>query len=148
MLVTAYRGVLLYGDSGAGKSSLVNAGLIPAAIEEGRAVERLRVQARSNEELVLERMEAPEGDALVPNDERSIRGALSVEDLERRVRAACKERDLLLVFDHFEDIVALFETADTQMSRQRIVKMIVRLHDDGLCRSSVCSCSETTISVG
>ena len=28
------RGVLLYGDSGSGKSSLVNAGLIPAAIKE------------------------------------------------------------------------------------------------------------------
>jgi ABC-type lipoprotein export system ATPase subunit len=28
------RGVLLYGDSGSGKSSLINAGLIPAAIKE------------------------------------------------------------------------------------------------------------------
>ena len=36
-LVSLYRGVLLYGQSGAGKSSLVNAGLIPDALRRGRA---------------------------------------------------------------------------------------------------------------
>ncbi len=44
-----YRGVLLYGDSGSGKSSLVNAGLIPEAIRLGFEPERLRVQPRESQ---------------------------------------------------------------------------------------------------
>jgi putative ribosome biogenesis GTPase RsgA len=39
-LAVVYRGVMLYGDSGAGKSSLINAGLIPAAIRKGFQPER------------------------------------------------------------------------------------------------------------
>ena len=53
-LVSVYRGVLLYGDSGSGKSSLVNAGLIPKAVALDFAPERLRVQPRVGEELVVE----------------------------------------------------------------------------------------------
>src|SRR5688500_9488087 len=53
-LIALYRGVLLYAGSGLGKSSLVNAGVIPKAIEEGYQPERLRVQARMNEEILVE----------------------------------------------------------------------------------------------
>ena len=55
-LVSVYRGVMLYGDSGSGKSSLINAGLIPEAVRLGFQPERLRVQPRESDELVVERI--------------------------------------------------------------------------------------------
>ena len=55
-LVAVYRGVMLYGDSGAGKSSLINAGLLPEATRLGFQPERVRVQPRIGEELVVERI--------------------------------------------------------------------------------------------
>ena len=54
--VTVYRGVLLYGVSGTGKSSLVNAGFIPKVMAEGFAPERIRVQPRPGEEIIVERI--------------------------------------------------------------------------------------------
>ena len=53
-LVSLYRGVLLYGQSGAGKSSLLNAGLIPQALRQGRAPERIRVYPECGNELSIE----------------------------------------------------------------------------------------------
>ena len=46
--VTIYRGVLLYGSSGAGKSSLINAGLIPALLAENFVPDRIRATARNS----------------------------------------------------------------------------------------------------
>jgi hypothetical protein len=56
-LVVVYRGVMLYGDSGAGKSSLINAGLIAAARHKGFQPELIRVQPTPGQELVVERRE-------------------------------------------------------------------------------------------
>src|SRR5947209_17297213 len=55
-LITIYRGIFFYGESGAGKSSLINAGLIPALRVEGFAPERVRVQPIAGQELVVERI--------------------------------------------------------------------------------------------
>ena len=55
-LVSIYRGTLLYGESGTGKSSVINAGFIPAMLEEGFLPERLRVQPLPGGELVVERI--------------------------------------------------------------------------------------------
>ena len=52
-LVAIYRGVLLYGASGDGKSSLVNAGLLSAAARRQLHPERVRVQPRAGEEIVI-----------------------------------------------------------------------------------------------
>src|SRR5258708_39582611 len=54
--VVIYRGVLLFGASGTGKSSLINAGLIPAILGEGYCPERIRLQPRPGQELIVERI--------------------------------------------------------------------------------------------
>src|SRR5918997_6019474 len=61
-LVAVYRGVLLYGDSGNGKSSLINAGLLPEARRMGFDPVRVRVQPRTGEELVIEQIAIAEED--------------------------------------------------------------------------------------
>jgi hypothetical protein len=132
-LVSVYRGVLLYGDSGSGKSSLVNAGLIPEAMRLGLAPERLRVQPRASGELVGERIRSADDDEgeLLPSvlalDERSARTVLAIDAFEERVRAACERNRPLLIFDQFEEIVTLFDEAGAHDARQRLVELFVRL---------------------
>ena len=132
-LVAVYRGVMLYGDSGTGKSSLINAGLLPGATPLGFHPERLRVQPRSGEELVIERIATAEDDGeflpslLAPEDESSPRVILSTQTFEERLRAACEGHRPLLVFDQFEEILTLFEQAGAGEAQQRLVELIVGL---------------------
>ncbi len=133
-LVSVYRGVLLYGDSGSGKSSLVNAGLIPEAIRVGLAPERLRVQPRASEELVVERILGAEDheEKLLPSvlaldEESSGRAVLAIDEFEERVRAACERHRPLLIFDQFEEIVTLFDEAGARDAQRRLVELLVRL---------------------
>src|SRR5437899_10068659 len=67
-LITIYRGIFFYGESGAGKSSLINAGLIPALRDEGFAPERVSVQPIAGQELVVERIAlTDEGPPFLPS---------------------------------------------------------------------------------
>jgi WD40 repeat protein len=131
-LVAVYRGVMLYGESGDGKSSLINAGLLPQVIELGFRPERLRVQPRMGEEVVVERIATADDDSerlpslLVADDDESARVVLSTETLEERVRACASERPLL-VFDQFEEVITLFEEPGAQLAQQRIVQLLVKL---------------------
>jgi WD40 repeat protein len=135
-LVAVHRGVMLYGDSGVGKSSLINAGLLPAAMRRGLHCERLRIQPQEGEEIVLERVEAAEEglllpSVLIPGHESSPTVALATDTFEQRVRAACAEhRRPLLVLDHFEQIVALFEDPCAGDVQRRIVELLVTLLRD------------------
>lgn len=131
-LVSVYRGVMLYGDSGAGKSSLVNAGLLPRMTELGVQPERVRVQPLRDGELVVGRIPtADDGSAWLPSaladDATAERAVLSVEAFEERVLAACEDRRLLLVFDQFEELCTLFETQEERAVRRRIVELVTRL---------------------
>jgi len=65
-LVSIYRGTLLYGESGVGKSSVINAGFIPAMLEEGFLPERLRVQPVPGAELVVERLALSDEGTFIP----------------------------------------------------------------------------------
>lgn len=132
-LVSVYRGTMLYGASGTGKSSLINAGLLPRAIELGFHPERVRVQPRAGEELVVERIETaddgsePLPSLLVDRDDASPRVVLSTAEFERRVEAACADHRPLLVFDQLEELCTLFETDEQLRAQQRIVQLLVRL---------------------
>ena len=58
--VLLYRLIVLFGDSGAGKSSLLNAGLVPELQKRRYQPERLRVRPFSDEPLLIERIECAE----------------------------------------------------------------------------------------
>ena len=123
-LVSLYRGVLLYGRSGAGKSSLLNAGLIPHALRQGRAPERIRVYPESGKELFVEPIALQESDAAEHSENELPRYLqsrfITSTDATEGVRLSCEEfsktlHDLsdlgapLLIFDQFEELVTLFE---------------------------------------
>jgi WD40 repeat protein len=122
--------VLLYGDSGVGKSSIVNAGLLPASVADGIACERLRLRPTPTEEIALERIVSADGrildSVLLAESGSASRSAFSIEDFARQVRAAAGAGELLLIFDHFEDIVVLFED-DRQEARRQLVTMLIDL---------------------
>ena len=131
-LVAVYRGVMLYGDSGAGKSSLINAALLPRAKMLGFHPERLRVQPRAGQELVLERIAIAEDDSeflpslLAPDDDSS-RIVLSTEAFEERLRTVCQTDRPLIVFDQFEEILTLFDEAGAAEEQQAVVELIYKL---------------------
>ncbi|HEX2204918.1 MAG TPA: hypothetical protein VHG91_16530 [Longimicrobium sp.] len=134
-MVTIYRGVLLYGDSGSGKSSLVNAGFIPLAVKEGLAPERIRVQPRAGEEVVLERIPVGPGEgdpylrSRVAPGEDAPRVVLSARELLARLKTLTEPAPAeapdpagrarpLLIFDQFEEFVTLFEEAPPEEARE------------------------------
>ncbi len=145
--ITIYRGVLLYGESGAGKSSLVEAGVLEAAISDDLVPERIRVQPRAVEELVVERISiSPDSptpwlpslfSSIKPSVQRIV---LSIEQFEDVLRTRTSEAGgcrSLLIFDQFEEIVTLFGEGRPKREREtalpvqeRIIDLITRLHRD------------------
>ena len=117
-LVTMYRGVLLYGESGAGKSSVVNAGVLPRLTEDGFWPHRVRVQPVTGQEFALEPIpcsDDKEKDAFLPSafegassDGRLVLGA---DAFAAAVRDTTQHGSTLLVFDQFEYLVTLFPRA-------------------------------------
>ncbi|HSV62847.1 MAG TPA: hypothetical protein VLH83_05835, partial [Chthoniobacterales bacterium] len=117
-MVSIYRGTLLYGESGVGKSSMINAGFIPSMLEEGFLPERLRVQPIPSAELVVERIAlTDEGSApflpsrFAADDEPRTRLVFSTADVHARLGIEHDGGAPLLIFDQFEEFVTLFEEA-------------------------------------
>jgi hypothetical protein len=136
-LITMYRGVLLYGESGAGKSSLVNAGVLPRITEEGFWPHRVLVQPTSGQELVLEpiRCSDREEDAFLPsafdNAGPDGRLVLATDRFRESVETATAHGSILLVFDQFEYLVTLFPRARSFGETQsKILNTIVELLRD------------------
>src|SRR5947209_13356455 len=142
--VSVYRGVLFYGDSGSGKSSLINAGFIPAIIEDGFTPDRLRVQPRPNEEIIVERISTI-GDGKPPflpsnfvkEDDGTPRIILSAADIKRRLQELPKGARPLLIFDQFEEFSTLFEEAprgdaikQAQEAQSSLLKVLLDLLRD------------------
>lgn len=142
------KGVLFYGNSGTGKSSLINAGLIPEILEKGFSPDRIRLQNRLNGEIIVERISlkddgqapflspslaAEESDA--PAAPRTV---FSLAQFKKKLQAYTSEHRALLIFDQFEELITLFEEAPTQAAlkdalalQQKIMNVIVEiLHSD------------------
>ena len=117
--VLLYRLVVLFGESGAGKSSLLNAGLIPTVQKERLRPERLRVRPDPEASISVER---------IPTTQRRDRDFLpsmfsdvgadhpssptigcSIGGFLPKVRAKAAECRPLLIFDQFEELFTLFE---------------------------------------
>ena len=135
--VTLYRAVLLFGASGTGKSSLINAGLLPQALKENHVPDRLRVQPFTGREIKVERIRMTgreEQTAYLPSNFAPSESDTSAESIElslanfrarlEEFRPAPDEAESgslfhapratprpLLVFDQFEEFITLFEEA-------------------------------------
>jgi tetratricopeptide (TPR) repeat protein len=142
-LVVLYRAVLLYSDSGIGKSSVLNAGLIPALIKEGFQPEIIRVKSKKNEEIIIERIRESEDkpSAVLPSIFSSKKSAepviLSVEKFQEIVEQHSKSAHPLLIFDQFEEWVTRFEgcsRAGTENeafeTKEKILETMVGLIND------------------
>ncbi len=146
-LVVMYRGVLLYADSGLGKSSLINAGLIPMAMQEGYQAERIRVQPKAGQEIIIERI-SEFGVVKTPflpsifasDDDPEPRIVLAVEEFLDLVHRKAEQYQPLLIFDQFEEWVTLFEgdsadqnPQDAKECQAKILEMLTGLiRDDNL----------------
>ena len=149
------RGVLLYGDSGCGKSSLINAGLIPAALKENLWPHRIRIQPRSGREIKVERIptEADGRPPYLPSDlvdpaspnQTALSFEISVKEFHEQLKSIKSrkpnEPHPLLIVDQFEEFITLFEeasrvpeTAIDALGTQRLVLSVFTsiLHDDSL----------------
>ncbi len=133
--ITIHRAVMLYGESGAGKSSLVNAGLLPAVLAAGFRPDRIRVQPRAGEELVVERVHLDDtGAEYLPSSfsdatrDAPSQVVLGVDAFVRRLDGLSGEPLPLLVFDQFEELVTLFEGSPAGRALQaQICDMLVEL---------------------
>jgi hypothetical protein len=125
-LIVMYRGVLLYSGSGTGKSSLVNSGLIPLAIEEGYNPERIRVQPKKGEEIVIERLservdgKPPFLPSVFASDELQERVVLSVEQFLETLSQMPMPARPLLIFDQFEEWITLFEEGSSSQTAKEV----------------------------
>ena len=140
--MTLYRAILLFGDSGTGKSSLINAGLLPKALPENFVVDRLRVQPVEGREIKVERIRSDEELGYLPSSFARTEGTqhdesveLSLEEFRTRLEKCRLPKDRpqsnhlfqpneraprpLLIFDQFEEFVTLFEEAQRDDTKTR-----------------------------
>ncbi|MCP4263077.1 MAG: hypothetical protein GY774_37040 [Planctomycetes bacterium] len=117
-LIVMHRGVLLYSDSGTGKTSLINAGVIPLAINEGFRPEKIRVRPIKGGEIIVEQIstktdgKAPFLPSIFTHDKQQKHVVLPAEEFEGILRQLDLAVRPLLIFDQFEELIKLFE-ADT-----------------------------------
>jgi pSer/pThr/pTyr-binding forkhead associated (FHA) protein len=118
--ILLYRLVILFGATGAGKSSVINAGIIPALKNEGCQAERLRVSPEyENAPILIERIVGDAGtpETFLPsiflvgqtNTTKALeRIPYAVEEFFNAIRSVPRGTIPLLIFDQFEELFTLF----------------------------------------
>ncbi len=137
-LTTIYRASLMYGESGAGKSSLINAGFLPEVLKNKMAPERIRVQPIVDNEFIVERIQCSADGGFLPSllagDEQ--RRALSAPFLLSKIRDLGSAQIPMLIFDQFEEFHTLASdeggqrTRDAVTAQERIIEALVELIRD------------------
>lgn len=132
-LITMYRGVILYGESGSGKTSLVNAGVIPRMLELGFWPHRVRVPLASPG-FALEPIQYTDErpDSLLPSafgaGGEDGRLEFSANEFVGAVTTAAEQGRILLVFDQFEELVTLSpDTAQASDPQAVIIEALLEL---------------------
>jgi hypothetical protein len=147
-LIRVYRGSMLYGQSGTGKSSLIAAGLIPNL--KNCQPELLRVFPSKDSTFIVSRIEFTENtgvylpsvfDSLCTDHTKS-KITVPFESFKEIVSLKKQSPDkrmdnatCLLIFDQFEELITLFEEAgrqhaDTAELQKNIIALLRALYYD------------------
>jgi|GEM_PF-5540486 len=131
-LILLYRGVIVYGISGIGKSSLMGAGLIPELIHEGGfSPEIIRVYPSITETFSVKKIRDSETESsYFPSifnehwNKKDKRINLSLHDFKSIIKRLGDEnqdknqKTPVLIFDQFEELITYFEEADETSCRE------------------------------
>lgn len=111
--------VLLYGESGVGKSSLLNAGLIPLLKKDGAIVVRVAVTSDLTTNEILEKQELKENIKINFSNDASEMFYEIASELRR------EEKRLVIYLDQFENLLS--STAEKQNKFGREIKKILEV---------------------
>src|SRR5262245_11268457 len=139
--VMLYRVVVLFGGSGAGKSSLINAGLIPALLSQGLAPERLLV--RPDGPILVQRIPLGADAEFLPSkvfaadrEERMTRdvgvASYPVNAFQVTVRDAASRVRPVLIFDQFEELFTLFDEKYSGLQKEILAAIFAIISDNQL----------------
>ena len=131
--ISMYRAVMLYADSGTGKSSLINAGLIPHAIKEGYQPEYIRIQPKKDEEFIVKRISKESEDKkdflptiFTPNeDQKHVLKANTINDYVQDINKL--QNNPQLAFQLVQNARKYLEIHDLNNSIKEIAKLYEKL---------------------
>lgn len=130
--VLIYRVVLLFGESGTGKSSVINAGLIPKLEEKGFYAERLRVRPFADKPIFIERISTGQQEAgpFLPSlfsQNRPGESTVEPPSLSYRldtfqtiIHEKAERANPVLFFDQFEELFTLFSEKSGEPSSEKM----------------------------
>ena len=116
------RLVILFGESGAGKSSLINAGLLPGLEKEDLHFEKIRIRPIPDEPILIEKIQkgSERFDSIFQKSQLSTAGdddrftPYSLDEFQERIQERCSAKNqpvparIVLIFDQFEELFTLF----------------------------------------